>query len=234
MATDWRSPPDSVPTACSVSRMSMPILSSSSLAIRFAFGMSIHRNGPNPRRGSSPSQKLRHTDISGTTARSWYTVAMPRSRASRGEANVTSSPSRRTLPSLGLVHTGEDLDERRLAGAVVAEHARDLTGPHRRGDPLEGDDVAVVLAEVANLEHRRATVAPGRALLRRARSRHVDASFVQITHAVLLALRVSWRAPLAGGRSCCRRRRAAGSRRGTGTASSCSSRRRGCPASTST
>ena len=79
----------------------MPILSSSSLAIRFAFGMSIDWNGPNPRRGSSPSQKLRHTDISGTTARSWYTVAMPRSRASRGEANVTSSPSRSTLPSLG-------------------------------------------------------------------------------------------------------------------------------------
>ena len=71
MATDWRSPPESVPTNCSRSRMSMPILRSSSLAMRFALGMSIQRNGQMPRLGSSPSQKLRHTDISGTTARSW-------------------------------------------------------------------------------------------------------------------------------------------------------------------
>ncbi len=48
----------------------MPILSSSSLAIRFALGTSIQRSGPMPFLGSSPSQKLRHTDIRGTTAKS--------------------------------------------------------------------------------------------------------------------------------------------------------------------
>ena len=100
MATDCRSPPDSVPTGCSVSRMSMPILPSSSLAMRFARGMSMRLNGPNPLRGSSPSQKLRQTDISGTTARSWKTVAIPASRASRGEVNLTRSPSSRRSPSL--------------------------------------------------------------------------------------------------------------------------------------
>ena len=99
MATDWRSPPDSVPTNCSVSRMSMPILSSSSLATRLALGMSTQRTGQMPLLGSSPSQKLRQTDISGTTARSWYTVAIPRSSASRGDLNWTSSPSSSTSPA---------------------------------------------------------------------------------------------------------------------------------------
>src|SRR5215210_9361239 len=36
MATDWRSPPESVPTGCSVSRMSMPIFAISDLAMRLA------------------------------------------------------------------------------------------------------------------------------------------------------------------------------------------------------
>ena len=152
MATDCRSPPDSVPTGCSVSRMSMPILRSSSLAIRFALATSIQRSGPTPFLGSSPSQKLRHTDISGTTARSWYTVAMPRSSASRGESNVTGSPSMQDVAGARPVHAGEDLDERRLAGAVVAEHARHLAGLDRRRDAFQGDDVAVVLAQVAHLE----------------------------------------------------------------------------------
>ena len=44
-------------------------------------------------RFSLPRKKFRQTGISGTTARSWYTVAMPRSSASRGELKLTGSPS---------------------------------------------------------------------------------------------------------------------------------------------
>ena len=43
---------------------------------------------------------MRHTDISGTIARSWYTVAMPLASASRGESNETSSPFMRIVPSV--------------------------------------------------------------------------------------------------------------------------------------
>ena len=49
--------------------------------------------------GSAPRKKFRHTDISGTIARSWYTVAMPASSASRGELKRTSSPFIRMVPS---------------------------------------------------------------------------------------------------------------------------------------
>ena len=48
---------------------------------------------PRPLRSSLPRKKLRQTGISGTTARSWYTVAMPRSSASRGELKCTGVPS---------------------------------------------------------------------------------------------------------------------------------------------
>ncbi len=52
-------------------------------------GMSIR----GPLRTSLPRKKLRQTGISGTTARSWYTVAMPSSSASRGELKATGVPS---------------------------------------------------------------------------------------------------------------------------------------------
>jgi len=55
-------------------------------------------NGPNRLRGSEPRKKFRQTLISGTTARSWYTVAIPRSSASRGEVNLTGSPSTLNSP----------------------------------------------------------------------------------------------------------------------------------------
>ena len=61
--------------------------------------MSTRRSGPLPFVGSEPRKKLRQIDISGTVARSWKTVAMPRSLASRGELKWVSSPSTRSWPS---------------------------------------------------------------------------------------------------------------------------------------
>ena len=61
--------------------------------------MSTRRSGPSPFVGSEPRKKLRQIDISGTVARSWKTVAMPRSLASRGELKWVSSPSTRSWPS---------------------------------------------------------------------------------------------------------------------------------------
>ena len=59
----------------------------------------MRRSGPAPFVGSEPRKKLRQTDISGTVARSWKTVAMPRSFASRGLAKCVSSPSTSSSPS---------------------------------------------------------------------------------------------------------------------------------------
>ena len=77
---------------CSTSRRSMPISASSCLVMSFIFCTSRLLNGPNPEVSSEPRKKFRQIGINGTTARSWYTVAMPTSRASRGEVNFRSSP----------------------------------------------------------------------------------------------------------------------------------------------
>ena len=53
------------------------------------------------------------------------------------------------------MHPGQDLDEGRFAGAVVAEHTGDLPGAHLGGDALEGDDVAVELRDVLEFEQWR-------------------------------------------------------------------------------
>ena len=60
------------------------------------------------------------------SARSWNTVAMPRSRAAAGSLIATSRPMKRIVPDARLMHARENLDERRFAGAVVADERNDL------------------------------------------------------------------------------------------------------------
>ena len=57
--------------------------------------------------------------------------------------------------AVGLADDAEqDLDERGLAGAVLAEQAVDLPLLDRERDALEGLDPAVVLAEIPRLDDR--------------------------------------------------------------------------------
>ena len=56
------------------------------------------------------------------------------------------------------VQTGDDLDQGRLAGAVVAEDAGHLAGVHGQVDAFEGADGAVGLADVFHLDQRLALV----------------------------------------------------------------------------
>src|SRR5690554_3141831 len=98
MATHCRSPPDMVPTGCEGSRTSMPMLAISSWTIASAFFRSKLRKGPQPLVGSRPRKKFLVTLMSGWIERYWWTVAMPRSSASAGLANVTRSPSRIISP----------------------------------------------------------------------------------------------------------------------------------------
>src|SRR5207249_11392198 len=57
-----------------------------------------------------------------------------------------------------LVDAGENLDEARFAGAVVAEDARHLARVHVGRDLLQRDDVAVVLRDRLDLEQVRLAV----------------------------------------------------------------------------
>src|SRR6185437_13609858 len=62
------------------------------------------------------------------------------------------------LALVGYVHAGEDLDQRRLAGAVVSEHAGDLAGVHSQADVLERVDAPEVLRDRPHFERRLAVV----------------------------------------------------------------------------
>ncbi len=58
------------------------------------------------------------------SARSWYTVSMPALRASSGERKFTGLPSSRISPASGTTAPHSALIRGRLAGAIVADHAR--------------------------------------------------------------------------------------------------------------
>ena len=62
--------------------------------------LASNENGNDFLRISWPRKKLRHTGINGTTARFWYTVAMPLPNASFGEVNLIGSPSTSSSPSV--------------------------------------------------------------------------------------------------------------------------------------
>ena len=102
MATVCRSPPESVPTAWSGARRLMPMVRIASMVVEFIAFVSIRLNGPRPFVGSRPIKKLRVTDISGIIARSWKTVAIPASIASRGVSKDIGRPSNRISPFDGL------------------------------------------------------------------------------------------------------------------------------------
>lgn len=72
------------------------------MVISFAFSMSSRFVRPHPFVGSRPMKKLRVTLMSGIIARSWNTVAIPASMASRGLSNDSGLPSKKICPSLGL------------------------------------------------------------------------------------------------------------------------------------
>ena len=50
---------------------------------------------------------------------------------------------------------GENLDERRLAGAVRAEQAEEFAGPHFERDAVERDELGRAFAGVSLPHHRR-------------------------------------------------------------------------------
>ena len=67
---------------------------------------------------------LRAIGLLHASARSWNTVSMPASRERAAFQSVTALAAHEDLAAGRLDDAGEDLDQRRLAGAVVAEQAR--------------------------------------------------------------------------------------------------------------
>ena len=99
--------------------------------------------------GSRPRKKLRVMLISGIMPRSWNTVATPSACASRGLRKRDRLAVDQDLALAGLVHAGQDLDQRRLAGAIVAEQAMHLAGIDLDVDVLQRADRAEIDADAA-------------------------------------------------------------------------------------
>ena len=97
-----------------------------------------------PPRGSArrrtASSTFSATVRAGTRRRSWNTMPMPAARAAAGEPSSIGLAVDEHLALLGRVHPVEDLHERALAGAVLAEQGVDLAGADVEVDGVVGHE----------------------------------------------------------------------------------------------
>ena len=85
---------------------------------------------------------------------SWKIMPMPARLASRACARVSGTPPTSIVPALGIVDAVQDLEDRRLAGAVLAEQGVDLAGADVEGDVLEGAHAAETLRDAGHPHSR--------------------------------------------------------------------------------
>ena len=121
MARPWRSPPDRPVTVVSgVSTAEVKPIDS-----LIALGDAAHLGDLEETRAGllmgRPMKMFRHSGSCSASARSWKTVSTPSARAFATVRPRTGLPANSDLAAVGLVDAGDDLDERGLAGAVVAE-----------------------------------------------------------------------------------------------------------------
>ena len=101
------------------------------------------------------------TVITGISMKCWCTIPIPASIASFEERNETCLPLSQISPSSGPVEAGEDVHQRRLAGAVLAEQRVHLALAQVEVDVVVGDDPGEALGDAAQLEDGRVVHAEG-------------------------------------------------------------------------
>ena len=150
----WRSRPSGAATAagrapaCSGSMSSQPISASSASARRRCARASIRPK----RRGGEAIQILSATERSGISDSSWKMHTTPAALAADGVAKLTSARRpKRMRAGIGLHHAGDDLDQRRLAGPVLAQHRMDLAALAGEIDAFEGAHAAIALGNAATM-----------------------------------------------------------------------------------
>ena len=115
--------------------------------------------------GCRPAKMFSATESCGTSEPSWWTMPMPRSPAAFSSSAPISAPSTRMLPCVARIDAGDDLAERRLAGAVLAEQRADLAGldAHRHvvERPHAGEELRQVLDRRAAAPWQRSRPSPG-------------------------------------------------------------------------
>ena len=94
------------------------------------------------------------TVIDGTRLVSWNTMAMPSAKASDGADSVDRLAVEQHFAGGELVHAGQRLGQRRLAGAVLADDRVDFAVLEREVDILDRGDAAEFLGRLAQFEDR--------------------------------------------------------------------------------
>ena len=82
---------------------------------------------------------------------------MPAAQASRGLLQASGLPETRISPSSGVIDAGEDLDQRRLAGAVLADQRRHFARPQRETDIVQRAHAGKALGDARHRQDRRAS-----------------------------------------------------------------------------
>ena len=152
IATDWRSPPESVPTAWVGSRMSMPISAIACRETGFAFSLSKRVKGKKPLERLAAEKEVPRD----AHQRDHAEILEHRGDAQFGRVARAPEMHRlavdQDLAGARAIDPGEDLDQRRLAGAVVAEEAMHLSGMDLDVDVAKRDDRAEMLRHAAKLD----------------------------------------------------------------------------------
>ena len=103
--------------------------------------------------GSVARTMFSATVITGISMKCWCTIPIPCSIAAFGEPSSTGLPLIRISPSSGVVEPVEDVHQRRLAGAVLAEERVHLAAAEVEVDVVVGDDAREALGDPAKLEN---------------------------------------------------------------------------------
>ena len=106
------------------------------------------------RRASAPPPRTMFsaTVITGISMKCWCTIPIPAAIASFAESNATGFPFDPDLALVGPVEPVEDVHQRRLAGAVLAEQRVHLARLEVEVDVVVGDDAGEALGDAAQLE----------------------------------------------------------------------------------
>ena len=94
------------------------------------------------------------TVITGISMKCWCTIPTPASIAARGDPSCTARALDPDLALVGVVEPVEDVHQRRLAGAVLAEQRVHLALAEIEADVVVGDDAGEALRDPAHLEDR--------------------------------------------------------------------------------
>ena len=94
------------------------------------------------------------TESSGATYVSWKTVTMPARCAASGSGGAQRLALPAQVAGVGRQDAAEDLDQRALAGSVLAREGVDLAAAHGEVGALQRARLAERAMEVADLQHR--------------------------------------------------------------------------------